>query len=59
MDEEGGFQGCRTNGSRLAEGGLRQIYREMVRIGPLEGLLERNNIRTALLEIAGIDVKYV
>lgn len=59
LDEEGGFQGCRPKGSRLVEGGQRQIYWEMVRKGPLEGLLERNNVRAVLLEIAEIDVKYV
>lgn len=59
LDEEGGFQGCRPKGSRLVEGGQRQIYWEMVRKGPLEGLLERNIVRAVLLEIAEIDVKYV
>lgn len=59
LDKEEGFQGYRTNGSRLVEGGQGQIYWEIVRIGPLEGLLERNNIRTVLLEVAGIDVRYV
>jgi len=59
LDEDGGFQSFRTNGSRLVEGGQRQIYWEIVRIGPLEGLLERKNISTGLLEIAGVDVKYV
>lgn len=59
LGEERGSQGCRTNGSRLVEGGQRQICWEMVRTGSLEGVVEKNTIRTVLLEIAGIDVKYV
>ncbi|NXC98387.1 ASB10 protein, partial [Certhia familiaris] len=38
--------------------GMWQIYWEIMRIGPLEGLLEKHILRTVLLEISGMDVKY-
>lgn len=59
LGEEGGSQGCRTNGSGLVEGGQRQICCKMVRRGSLEGVVQRNTIRTVLLEAAGVDMKYV
>lgn len=37
---------------------LLKVAKLLGRIGPLEVLLERNNIRAVLLEIAGTDVKY-
>lgn len=38
---------------------MRQIYQEIMRIGSLEEFLEKHILRTVLLEIAGMDVKYV
>lgn len=35
---------------------MRQIYWKILRIGPLEELLEKHILRTVLLEIAGMDV---
>lgn len=37
---------------------LLKVAKLLGRIGTLEVLLERNNIRAVLLEIAGTDVKY-
>lgn len=59
LREEGGFQGCTTNSSRLVKGAMRQIYREVVRTGPLEEFLEKHILRTILSEFAGMDVKYM
>lgn len=38
---------------------MRQIYQGIMRIGPLEELLEKHILRIVLLEIAGMDVKYL